>query len=55
MALKLECQVVEVVILRILQEWLEGKGLPVTWETLIQTLRDTGLPTLADHIHTAKL
>ena len=37
---------------RILQEWLEGKGLPVTWETLIQTLRDTGLPTLADHIHT---
>ena len=40
---------------RILQEWLEGKGLPVTWETLIQTLRDTGLPTLADHIHTAKL
>ena len=40
---------------KILQEWLEGKGLPVTWDTLIQTLRDTGLPTLADHIHTAKL
>ena len=37
---------------RILQEWLEGKGLPVTWEILIQTLRDTGLPTLAGHIHT---
>ena len=28
---------------KILQEWLEGKGLPVTWETLIQTLRDAGL------------
>ena len=27
----------------------------LTWETFIQTLRDTGLPTLADHIHTAEL
>ena len=39
---------------KILQEWLEGKGLqPVTWETLIKTLRDTGLSSLADQ--TAKL
>ena len=51
MALKKECQgVAEDVILRILQEWLEGKGLPVTWETLIQTLRKTGLSTLAEDL-----
>ena len=51
MALKKECQgVADDVILRILQEWLEGKGLPVTWETLIQTLRNTKLSVLADQI-----
>ena len=38
---------------KILQEWLEGKGLPVTWETLIQTLRNTELSTLADQIQQA--
>ena len=37
----------EKVTLRILQEWLERKGLPVTWPTLVQTLRDTELSTLA--------
>ena len=35
---------------KILQEWLEGKGLPVTWQSLIQTLRDTELSELADQI-----
>ena len=51
MALKKECQgVAEDVILRILHEWLEGKGLPVTWETLIQTLRNTKLSASADQI-----
>ena len=45
----------EDVVLRILQEWLEGKGLPVTWESLIQTLRDIDLSVLADQIHTTKL
>ena len=51
MALKKECQgVAEDVILRILQEWLEGKGLPVTWKTLIQTLRKTKLSTFAYQI-----
>ena len=45
----------ERIVQRILQEWLEGKGLPVTWESLIQTLRDTGLSTLADKIAVAKL
>ena len=44
----------EDVVLRILQEWLEGKGLPVTWETLLQTLRNGGLHALADHIGNTK-
>ena len=35
----------EKITLKILQEWLEGKGLPLTWESLVQTLRDTGLST----------
>ena len=45
----------EDVILRILEEWLKGKGLPVTWNTLIETLRNAGLSELADDIRTAKL
>ena len=40
------------IVWRILQEWLQGKGLPVTWESLIHTLRDTDLPALADKIET---
>ena len=43
------------IIRKILQEWLEGKGLPVTWESLIQTLRDVELTVLADHIQRLKL
>ena len=35
---------------KILQQWLEGKGLPLTWPTLIKTLRDLKLSTLADQI-----
>ena len=39
---------------KILQEWLEGKGLkPVSWETLVNTLRDIGLNALADEIQSA--
>ena len=45
----------ERIVLRILQEWLEGKGLPVTWMSLIQTLRDTDLLVLADQIEATKL
>ena len=40
---------------KILQEWMEGKGLPLTWESLIRTLRDTELSTLADEIEAVKL
>ena len=43
------------IMVRVLQEWLEGKGLPVTWESLIQTLRDTDLSVLADQIQATKL
>ena len=52
----IECQSnIELVVIEILKIWIQGDGLPVTWESLIQTLRDTGLSTLADEITTAKL
>ena len=55
-AFKKECQGdAEDVMLRILQEWLEGKGVSVSWQSLIQALRDTGLSELADHIQALKL
>ena len=56
-ALKMDCLgVPENITQRVLQEWLEGRGLePVTWETLIQTLRDSGLSSLAEHIQTSQL
>ena len=34
--------------MEILQEWLQGRGKgPVTWQTLIEILKDTGLSELA--------
>ena len=45
----------ERITLKILQEWLMGKGLPVTWESLVQTLRDIDLTVLADQIQDIKL
>ena len=39
----------------ILREWLRGKGLPVTWETLVKALRDTKLSALAVKVQAAKL
>jgi hypothetical protein len=38
------------IVRKILQEWLEGKGTPVSWKTLVHTLRDSGLSALADEI-----
>ena len=32
----------------------KGKGLPVTWEILVKTLRNTGLSTLADKVQGEK-
>ena len=44
------------IVQQILQEWLEGRGLePVTWETLIKTLRDSDLSALADEVHQKQL
>ena len=43
------------IICKILQEWLEGNGLPVTWQSLIETLRDSDLSALADQIQALKL
>ena len=40
----------EDVTLMVLQEWLEGKGLPVTWDSLVKALRDTKLLVMADQI-----
>jgi hypothetical protein len=41
----------ERIVRKILQGWLEGRGLePVSWETLVQTLRRSDLSTLADEI-----
>ena len=51
-ALKMECQGnTYSTVVQTLQEWLEGRGLePVTWETLIKTLRESGLSALADEV-----
>ena len=35
----------------ILKEWLLGRGLELTWETLLKTLRDSDLSALADEVH----
>ena len=40
----------EDVTLMILQEWLGGKGLPVTWSSLIKALKDAKLLAMADQI-----
>ena len=46
----------EKIVQKILQEWLEGRGLePVMWETLIKTLRDSDLSALADEVHQKQL
>ena len=39
----------------ILEEWVEGRGKqPVTWDTLVEVLRDTGLTNLASEIAAVK-
>lgn len=46
----------EKVNVRILEVWIAGKGkLPVTWETLTQTLRNSELNVLAGEIEAVKL
>ena len=40
----------EAIVTAILVEWLAGGGIPVTWDNLIQTLRDCQLNALADRV-----
>ena len=40
----------EDIVVSILQEWIAGRGRPLTWETLIKTLRDCDLNPLADEV-----
>ena len=39
--------------MEVLREWLEGKGVEVSWNSLIATLRDCELPLMADQIQMA--
>ena len=38
------------IILQIFQQWIEGKGMPVEWATLIEVLKDIGLVELAHEV-----
>lgn len=50
------CRDPEQICRKIFSEWLQGNGRrPVTWETLIITLRESELSTLADEIEDAKM
>ena len=45
----------EQINLEVFQEWVEGRGKqPVTWDTLIDVLRDTQLTELAIEIASVK-
>ena len=37
----------------VLREWLVGKGVEVSWDSLIATLRDCELPLMAEQIQMA--
>ena len=43
----------EKVIMEVLRQWLAGKGVEVSWESLIATLRDCELSLMADQIQMA--
>ena len=45
----------EDIVTKILQEWVGGRGAALTWDTLVKTLRDCELNTLADHVQASKL
>ena len=40
----------EKIVTKILEEWITGRGKPLTWGTLIKTLRDCDLNPLADEV-----
>ena len=43
----------EEMAMEVLREWLAGKGVKVSWESLIATLRDSKLKLMADQIQIA--
>ena len=43
----------ERITMAILSDWLQGKGTGVSWESLIETLRNCGLSYRADQIQMA--
>lgn len=43
----------ECINVAILQEWIEGKGMPLTWEALVETLEKIQLNVLAKDIRDA--
>ena len=55
-SIEMECQGrPERIARKILQEWVLGRGKPLTWQTLVETLRDCELNVLADQIREDKL
>jgi len=45
----------EQITIKVLQEWIAGRGkLPISWDTLIEVLRDIDLGTLTDDIAAVK-
>ena len=38
------------ILREIVRLWLEGKGQPVSWQALVNTIRDIGLTALAERI-----
>ena len=44
---------VEEMTMQVLREWLAGKGVEVSWESLIATLRKSKLKLIADQIQIA--
>ena len=44
---------VEKMTMQVLREWLAGKGVEVSWESLIATLRKSKLKLMADQIQIA--
>ena len=44
---------VEEMTMEVLREWLAGKGVEVSWESLIATLRKSKLKLMADQIQIA--
>ena len=45
----------EQITMKVMQEWIAGQGKPpISWDTLIEVLRDIDLGTLADNIAAVK-